>query len=101
MTERIDRVTLAEKRTQGGWHVLEAQVNADGDLVLRGREPDDLPKAAFGATEYESKRTIRAELKDTLLLLLLRDRFKSDAMFQQWLERHGIPYEYVNTMTVS
>jgi hypothetical protein len=98
---KVDRVTLAEKRTATGWHLLDAEIGDDGDLVLTGHEPDDLPKAAFGATEYASRRTIAAEWKDTLLLLLLRERFKSDAMFQQWLERNGIPYEYVSSMSVT
>lgn len=97
----VERLELSEKRTEKGWHVLEASVDVNGDLVLTGRDPIDLPKAAFGATEYETTRRIPAEYKDTLLLLLLRERFKSDAMFQQWLERHGIPYEYVNTMSVT
>lgn len=59
-----------------------------------------MPRAAFGTSEYEHHRSVPADYKDTVLLLLLKERFKSDAMFQQWLERHGIPYTYVDTMSV-
>jgi hypothetical protein len=97
---KVERVTLAEKRTETGWYLIEAWLDESGDLILSGREPSDMPKAAFGCTEYEYHRRIPAEFKDALLLLLLRERFKSDAMFQQWLERHSIPYEYTSSMTV-
>ena len=97
---KLNRVVLAEKRTDKGWHLIEVLLNDAGDLILRGHEPDEMPRAAFGTQEYEQRLEIPAEFKDTILLLLLKERFKTDGMFQQWLERHGIPYTQTETMSV-
>jgi hypothetical protein len=63
-----------------------AYVDADGDLIAFGHESDHDHWVAVGA-----------EVRDLVLLELLRERFEGadapTAELMQWLQEHGIPFE--------
>ena len=91
---QVPRVQLRELRQQGSLSLLEAYLDAHGDLVLEGYDRGPDVAAHFGDSDYEYWRRVRQPHVARVLLELLKDRFDSDVTFHQWLQAKGIPDEF-------
>jgi len=67
-------------------------------LTFEGHDLGPMANLAPGAedNEYEWFRTIEGKYRDSILLLLIKEHFKHDSEFDDWLERHGIPSEFIS-----
>lgn len=87
-------ISLNESRTETDAVSLFAKIDEIGNLVLEGYDIGETPKNFWGKDEYEYWLTINKKYKDSILLLLIKDRFNSDTKFKQWLDERGIPSEF-------
>jgi hypothetical protein len=78
----------------GGRATLSAKITEIGDLQLEGYDHGDVVEKAWGHEDYEYFVTIKEELKDTVLLHLLKDAIKDSSGFMEWLKARGIDYEF-------
>jgi len=92
----ISEVVLYKKETEANSFLLKASIHEDGRFTLDGSDFGKLPQETFGRDEYEYHSSVKAKYKDTMLLLLIQDRFKgsSDFEFKQWLKEKGIPFQF-------
>lgn len=72
---------------------LWAAIEEDGRLEVQRSDYGKLVEEVWGRDEYEYNVAVAAELKDTVLLLLIKDYMKDDVAFREWLEAKGVPFE--------
>lgn len=99
-------IILREFRRPGIVSVVDATLEAGGDLVIGGHDVGDLAERALGAgyREYEWTISIRAAdlpaVRTALgcddVLTALQDRFSGEreAGLKPFLDQHGIKYEF-------
>ncbi len=73
---------------------LDAKIDDKGKLVLEGYDAGETSKKFWGDEDYEYWLTVDKQYKDSILLLLIKEKFTSDSKFKQWLEEKGIPSEF-------
>jgi hypothetical protein len=93
----LDRsVELSSTERRGNAMRVVAFVDDDGDLIVLGHDPDS-PPDAYGDRAYDHWVVVGDEVRDLVLLELLRERFEGigapTAEFMQWLQGRGIPHE--------
>lgn len=73
-----------------------AKIKEDGDFVLEGCSAGEISEKFWGGDDYEYWLTVDKKWKDTILLLLAQERFKSFEDFRQWLDEQKIPNQFQN-----
>ena len=91
---KIDRIELIKSESERVKVRLTARIDAGGDLILDGYDSGALVEEVWGSDDYEYSLTVKAEYKDTILLNLIKERFKHDAEFRSWLDEKQIPSEF-------
>ena len=91
---KIDRITLIDEKTERVAVRLVARIADDGDLILEGQDSGKLVEETFGDGDYEYALKVAADLKDTVLLHLIKERFATDGEFRAWLEEKKIACEF-------
>lgn len=90
-----NEVTLRDERTEDGNHyTLTATVTPNGTLSLTGYDNGPLVTALWHCEDYEYNRQVDAEWVPQVLLLLLKERFRGEAPFRDWLAAHRIPSRF-------
>ena len=93
----MKKITIYDyKRGKDEHHTLTAEINEKGDLVLSGYDCGEYLKDLYGDFDYEYWLTIKAEDVSTILLNLIKEQFKSDVEFKEWLEKNDIPYDTIS-----
>jgi hypothetical protein len=87
---------LRDERNGRDTRHLEGSLDAAGDLVLSGQDLGPEVRKFFGTDEYEYFYRIPARYKDTLLLKLLKEKLDEGVTLDDWLNEHGIPYQFHN-----
>ena len=85
------------EETESTRTTLEAEVNAEGELVFSGGDIGRAPLETFGDSDYEWWIVVPKEKKDEVLLLLLREKFghaQGTSAFMQWLDTNAIPHSF-------
>jgi hypothetical protein len=88
-------IMLRESQTETDTSWLKAKINENGSLVLEGYDIGEAPLNYWGRDEYEYWRTVDSKYKDSILLLLIKDRFTSDSGFSQWLEEKVFQVNFI------
>lgn len=77
---------------------IDAEITAEGDLVLAGQDIGQAPSKIFGDSDHEYWLKIPASRKDDVLLALLETLYKDDlkaiSNLQKLLEARSIPCEF-------
>jgi hypothetical protein len=94
MREPIKKIKLMEFKTERDSRYLDAKIDNDGNLVLEGYDIGDSVEEFWGDSDYEYWLTVSQEYKDTVLLLLIQERFESSSEFKMWLESKEIPHKF-------
>jgi hypothetical protein len=89
-------VVLRDERNGADSSFLRASIESSGDLVLEGHDMGPTVEQAWSQDEYEYWRRVQSSLVPKVLLELIKDRFKTDAEFDEWLKEKGIPSEFHN-----
>ncbi len=88
--EKIKEITLYEVRDKDGTSWDKIHVESNGTLNLDSYDCGTRPEMFFGG-DYERDIYVDAEWKDSILLLLLKERFKTIGNLREWADEKGIP----------
>lgn len=91
---KIKEINLIESKSERISVHLSAKIDESGDLILEGYDSGSFVKERFDDYDYEYSLKVKSEYKDTILLLLVKERFANDSEFRQWLAEKGIPSEF-------
>ena len=75
-------------------HSLIAEIKDNGNLVLSGYDCGQSVKEFFGDFDHEYWLTVKSENVSSVLLYLIKERFKDDTEFKEWLERKNIKFQF-------
>lgn len=88
---KINEITLFEW-TDGKDHRRDkVDTNNDGTLHFDSFDFGQKTDSAWGH-DYEYDIFVGAEWKDTILLLLIKERFKNNSEFREWADKKTVPY---------
>lgn len=93
-SQTIDQIVLIDTPGEDLSVKLVARINEQGNLVLEGVERGEWVEEKTGDWDYEYWTTVTREWKDTVLLYLLRERFRDDSEFRRWLDDKKIPNKF-------
>ena len=82
------------KTKENETHSLIAEIKDNGNLVLSGYDSGQSVKEFFGDLDHEYWLTIKEDNVFSVLLHLLKENFKNDTEFREWLERKDIQFEF-------
>ena len=94
MISPITTITLRDDYINDTHISVYVKISDNGDLVIDGGDCGKAPLEFWGDSDYEYITTIKKEYKDTVLLLLVKDKFKDSDDFREWLKAKDIPNEY-------
>jgi hypothetical protein len=89
----IKSVTIARTSGDRVHSTLWANIQEDGRLQFERSDYGPLVEEVWGRDEYEYNVAVAAELKDSVLLLLIKQFLPDDKAFREWLEAQGVPFE--------
>jgi hypothetical protein len=82
------------KTKENETHSLIAEIKDNGDLVLSGYDSGQSVKEFFGDFDHEYWLTIKVDNVFSVLLHLIKENFKNDTEFREWLEKRNIEFEF-------
>ena len=82
------------KNKENETHSLIAEIKDNGDLVLSGYDCGQSVKEFFGDFDHEYWLTVKIENVSAVLLHLIKENFKNDTEFREWLEERNIQFEF-------
>jgi hypothetical protein len=94
MSKKIKKIKLKDENI-GNTHVsVNVYISDNEDLVIDAYDFGEAPKKVFGDSSYEFISTIKKGYKDTILLLLIKEKFEDNLDIRKWLEKKNIPIEH-------
>jgi hypothetical protein len=90
--ERLTTIRLRERHDEEVWSTDDARIEENGDLRLDAYDVGELPKRMMGDDDYEYWVVVPAEWKDTILLKLIKERFKDVYAFHKWARENAIAH---------
>jgi hypothetical protein len=90
----MKRITIYDKETDTSHSILEAYITEEGNLVLEGYDIGDFVEKYWGDSDYEYWLTVKSENVPAVLLWLIKERFKTDSDFRDWLKEKEIPSQF-------
>jgi hypothetical protein len=91
----MKKIKIYDYRTkENDLHSLIAEINDDGDLILTGYDSGQSVKKFFGDFDHEYWLTVKSENISAVILHLIKDNFKTDSAFREWLEEKNIEFKF-------
>ncbi|MFX1567136.1 MAG: hypothetical protein ACFFCV_02080 [Promethearchaeota archaeon] len=91
----MKKITIYDYQTkENEKHSLVAEIKENGDLLLSGYDCGQSVKEYFGDFDHEYWLTVKAEDISSVLLYLIKDRFKTDTKFREWLNEKEIQFNF-------
>ena len=90
----MKKITIYNKKEGKNHYSLTAEIKEDGGLLLTGVDSGPFVKDYFGDYDYEYWLKVKKEHVSTVLLHLIKDCFKTDGEFKEWLNKRDIPNEF-------
>ncbi len=91
----MKKITIYDyKNQENEIHSLIAEIKDNGDLVFSGYDCGQSVKRFFGDLDHEYWLTVKAENISSVILNLIKDRFKNDTEFREWLDEKNIQFEF-------
>lgn len=94
--DMLSKVIIYESRDEKNTSLELAEIKENGDLVLEGCGAGEVCEKVWGDGDYEYWLTVDKKWKDTILLLLAQERFKSFEDFRKWLDEKKMPNQFQN-----
>lgn len=92
--DKIRKIVLIDEKDDKNIIHLEVKIDDDGKLVFEGHDLGEIPEKYWGDSDYEYWLIIDEDYKDTILLWLIKERFRNDSEFKEWLNEKGIPSQF-------
>ena len=87
----MKKITIYDNLEGKNHYSLTAEINDDGNLILSGIDSGPFVKDYFWDYDYEYWLTVEKDHVSTVLLYLIKERFKTDGEFKEWLQEKDIP----------
>lgn len=94
--DMLSKAIIYESRDEKNTSLETAEIKENEDLVLEGYGAGEVCERVWGDGDYEYWLSVDKKWKDTILLLLAQERFKSFGDFRQWLDEKKIPNQFQN-----
>jgi hypothetical protein len=90
----MKKITIYDRKEGENHYSLTAEINEEGNLLLTGVDSGPFVKDYFGDYDYEYWLAVEKEHLSTVLLHLIKERFKTDGEFKEWLQERDIPSDF-------
>jgi hypothetical protein len=90
MTSNLNFLTSFQNSSEPHVKIDSASLKDNGDLNISSFDFGPKVDKLWGH-DYEYDITIDKEWKDTLLLLLIQEQFKTASEFKKWIDQKNIP----------
>ena len=90
----ISSIQILKKETEQGLTRLSAEISDNGDLIINDYCIGPFAQEMYGHDDVEADVKVKKDFKDTLLLLLLKERFDKFSEIREWLKSNGVPYKF-------
>ncbi len=91
--EHIRRLTLGHKKNRiAGCCVSDAAIENNGDVLIDTSDWGTVPESSFNF-DYEYSITVEERFKDSVLLLLMKERFADVLAAREWFQKHNLPFK--------
>lgn len=90
--EKIKEITLWERKDTQNYSHDKVRIEENGRICFDSYDIGQLPNQAWNHDDYEYNTYVEAEWKDSILLLLLKEKFSTNADFQKWANHKQLPY---------
>ena len=91
--EKLSEVVLHKTDTKDVFVEVKCTIESSGDLKISSYTIGQIAQDYVSHDDYEYEVIIDKEYKDTVLLLLIQDRFRSESELTTWLGLKDIPFE--------
>jgi hypothetical protein len=89
----ITEVIIEDYRNSEASVTVKCEIESTGSLKYSSYTIGRAAQDFFGHDDCEYAATVLSSLKDTILLLLIKERFKKESQFTEWLEENGISHQ--------
>lgn len=90
----MKKIIIYDRKEGENHYSLTTEINEEGDLLLTGVDSGPFVKDYFGDYDYEYWLSVKEEHVSTVLLYLIKERFKTDGEFKEWLKEKEVPSEF-------
>lgn len=90
--EKIKSITLWKRKDEKNYSRDMVHIRDDGMLNFDSYDIGELPERVWGHDDYEYDIFVDVEWKDSILLLLLKEQFKTNGDFLKWADEKQLPY---------
>jgi len=91
---KISKIVISKEYTEQGATTLSAEISKRGDLIMNDYFIGKMAQEVYSHDDSESYVTVEKDYKDTLLLQLLKGRFKKSYELREWLDSNNVPYGF-------
>jgi len=92
--DKITSILIDKRENDRGVTRLSSEISDDGNLIINDYFIGPAAQEFYGHDDVDSFVKIKKIHKDSLLLLLLRDRFEKISELREWLDSAGVPYDF-------
>ena len=89
--KKINKVVLYDVDDDINSTIEWVNISEDGNLILQADDCGQTPLKFWGDIDYEYWRFVDKDWKDTVLLLLMKDRFKRFSDLENWIIEKKVP----------
>jgi hypothetical protein len=89
----ITEIAVMKARGDDGFCDVTGRITKNNDLCLETVARGAVSRELSGHDQYEHSITVNRVFTETVLLLLLKEKFSSPHEFRTWLRRHDIGFQ--------
>ena len=89
-------IIIRDERSDSGSSYLAVSIDKQGKLIMEGQDLGEAPREFWGRDEYEYKLVIDEDWKDTLLLWLIYEKYKTSQELIEVLKTYNIYHRFYN-----
>ncbi len=91
--KKITEISIMKVYESDGFCTVISRIPQGHDLTFECVANGAVSREMTGHEKYEHSITVNRALKDTVLLLLLKEQFSSVLEFKKWLQKTEISFE--------
>ena len=91
---KITKIEIVKTENDQSSTILSAKISDDGDLIIDDYFIGKFAQEVYDHDDSESFVKVKKDFKNTLLLLLLKERFQANSELRDWLSLNNVPYDF-------
>jgi hypothetical protein len=90
----INEIQITLTDSDSAFSSISARIDDEGCLRMEGQDMGEAVENIWSHDDHEYCVSVDGSFKDTILLLLVKDRFKTVQEFRRWLALTHIPGQF-------